>query len=187
MTSPAYITVATAGRACSSTGRITLSASASRSRTSAATTTWGTVRALDQPRECLSRRTRRRCRRNSFADAFLAPRQAVRNWAKRHPDPFGLELVVRVGAFFGISAEGLGPAGDAAGPKATVMSRLLAHSLHGGYFAVTAQVPTAYPALPCSTKIFSTAPVAPAPTSLGNAGGLNSTFSALIVGSASPV
>jgi hypothetical protein len=42
---------------------------------------------------------------NYFAGAFLAPRQALRNWAERHPDLPGLELVVRVGAFFGISTE----------------------------------------------------------------------------------
>src|SRR5579871_982818 len=43
---------------------------------------------------------------NYFAGAFLAPRQAIRNWAERHPEaPLGLELVVRVGAFFGLSAE----------------------------------------------------------------------------------
>jgi Zn-dependent peptidase ImmA (M78 family) len=42
---------------------------------------------------------------NYFAGAFLAPRQAVRNWTERHPDLPGLELVVRVGAFFGISTE----------------------------------------------------------------------------------
>jgi Zn-dependent peptidase ImmA (M78 family) len=42
---------------------------------------------------------------NYFAGAFLAPRQAVRNWAERHPELPGLELAVRVGAFFGISSE----------------------------------------------------------------------------------
>ena len=42
---------------------------------------------------------------NYFAGAFLAPRTAVRNWADRHPDdPRDLELVVRAGAFFGVSA-----------------------------------------------------------------------------------
>lgn len=43
---------------------------------------------------------------NYFAGAFLAPRTAVRNWADRHPDhPHDLELVVRAGAFFGVSAQ----------------------------------------------------------------------------------
>jgi Zn-dependent peptidase ImmA (M78 family) len=43
---------------------------------------------------------------NYFAGAFLAPRQAIHNWAARHPEPPpGLELVVRVGAFFGLSPE----------------------------------------------------------------------------------
>jgi Zn-dependent peptidase ImmA (M78 family) len=43
---------------------------------------------------------------NYFAGAFLAPRQAVRNWADRHEHlPVDLELVVRLGAFFGTSAE----------------------------------------------------------------------------------
>jgi Zn-dependent peptidase ImmA (M78 family) len=42
---------------------------------------------------------------NYFAGAFLAPRTAVRNWADRHPDhERDLELVVRAGAFFGVSA-----------------------------------------------------------------------------------
>jgi Zn-dependent peptidase ImmA (M78 family) len=42
---------------------------------------------------------------NYFAGAFLAPRQAVRNWSERHELPADLELVVRMGAFFGLSAE----------------------------------------------------------------------------------
>ncbi len=43
---------------------------------------------------------------NYFAGAFLAPRQAVRNWVERHPDlDVDLEMVVRVAAFFGTSAE----------------------------------------------------------------------------------
>jgi Zn-dependent peptidase ImmA (M78 family) len=43
---------------------------------------------------------------NYFAGAFLAPRQAVCNWAERHSGLHAdLELVVRLGAFFGISAE----------------------------------------------------------------------------------
>lgn len=43
---------------------------------------------------------------NYFAGAFLAPRQAVRNWADRHPDRAGdLETVVRMSTFFGTSAE----------------------------------------------------------------------------------
>lgn len=43
---------------------------------------------------------------NYFAGAFLAPRQAVRNWAERHGElPVDLELVVRLSAFFGTSAE----------------------------------------------------------------------------------
>jgi len=42
---------------------------------------------------------------NYFAGAFLAPRTAVRNWADRHLEhPRDLELVVRAGAFFGVSA-----------------------------------------------------------------------------------
>lgn len=43
---------------------------------------------------------------NAFAGAFLAPRQAVRNWAQRHEDlDVGLGMVVRMSAFFGTSAE----------------------------------------------------------------------------------
>jgi Zn-dependent peptidase ImmA (M78 family) len=43
---------------------------------------------------------------NYFAGAFLAPRQAVSNWADRHTDlPVDLEMVVRLGASFGTSAE----------------------------------------------------------------------------------
>ncbi len=42
---------------------------------------------------------------NYFAGAFLAPRQAVRNWSERHAQPAELELVVRMGAFFGLSAQ----------------------------------------------------------------------------------
>jgi len=43
---------------------------------------------------------------NYFAGAFLAPRQAVHNWADRNSElPVDLELVVRMSAFFGISAE----------------------------------------------------------------------------------
>ena len=42
---------------------------------------------------------------NYFAGAFLVPRTALRNWADRHADdPRDLELVVRAGAFFGVSA-----------------------------------------------------------------------------------
>jgi Zn-dependent peptidase ImmA (M78 family) len=42
---------------------------------------------------------------NYFAGALLAPRQAVVNWAARHPGIEGLELAVRAGGFFGLSAE----------------------------------------------------------------------------------
>src|SRR5262249_51319537 len=43
---------------------------------------------------------------NRFAAGFLAPRQAVHNWAERHRELGAtLELVVRFGAFFGTSAE----------------------------------------------------------------------------------
>ena len=42
---------------------------------------------------------------NYFAGAFLVPRTALRNWVDRHPDHAGdLELVVRAGAYFGVSA-----------------------------------------------------------------------------------
>lgn len=43
---------------------------------------------------------------NNFAGAFLAPRQAIHSWVDRHAGPAAdLDLVVRLGAFFGISAE----------------------------------------------------------------------------------
>ncbi len=42
---------------------------------------------------------------NYFAGALIAPRQAVRNWAARHPGIEGLELVVCASAWFGLSAE----------------------------------------------------------------------------------
>jgi Zn-dependent peptidase ImmA (M78 family) len=43
---------------------------------------------------------------NYFAGAFLAPRQAIRNWAERLTSgPSDLELVVMMSAFFGTSAE----------------------------------------------------------------------------------
>lgn len=42
---------------------------------------------------------------NAFAGEFLVPRQAIDNWMDRHElDPRSLEVVVRLAAFFGVSA-----------------------------------------------------------------------------------
>jgi Zn-dependent peptidase ImmA (M78 family) len=74
---------------------------------------------------------------NYFAGAFLAPRQAVRNWSERHSDlPDDLELVVRMGAFFGISAEAscirLGLAGVIGKADSQRLKRRIADREHHG-------------------------------------------------------
>jgi Zn-dependent peptidase ImmA (M78 family) len=77
---------------------------------------------------------------NYFAGALLAPRQAVRNWAERHADlPVDLELVVRMGAFFGISAEAsrirLGLAGVITKADSTRLKQRIAEREHHGLLA----------------------------------------------------
>ncbi len=84
---------------------------------------------------------------NYFAGAFLAPRQAVRNWSEHHPELSSLELAVRVGAFFGISAEAsrirLELAGVIGPAEGRQIKRQIAAGEHREVFAALGLTPAA--------------------------------------------
>ena len=84
---------------------------------------------------------------NYFAGAFLAPRQALRNWSERHPELPNLELAVRVGAFFAISTEASRIRLELAGVIGTAEGRQVQQQIaageHRGVFTALGLTPAA--------------------------------------------